>query len=89
MVLDFNDIDFSDFNDDGVIVASAVPYATICTSLQTDNYASISSFNFTGCMLFLMPNSVKALKEVFQATVHAKMTVGTDKQCSEYCNAIW
>jgi len=28
----------------------------ICTSLHTDNHASISSLNFTGGMLFQMPN---------------------------------
>jgi len=30
----------------------------ICISLQTDNHASTSSFNFlqAGCLLFLMPN---------------------------------
>jgi len=38
--------DFNKAEDDGVAVASAEPYAIICTSLQTDNYASTSSFNF-------------------------------------------
>ena len=36
---------------------------TICTSLQTDNHTSSSSLNFfTGQLLFLTPNRVKALK---------------------------
>jgi len=35
----------------------------ICTALQTDNHISASSLNFvTGRMLFLMPNSVEAMK---------------------------
>jgi len=35
----------------------------VCTSLQTDNHASThNSVFFTGRMLFLPPNRVKALK---------------------------
>jgi len=50
-------LDINEARGDGVAVTSAGPYAMqiICTSLQTDNHASISSF-FTGWMLFLMPN---------------------------------
>jgi len=37
----------------------------ICSSLQTDNHASTSSLNFfTGWMLFLTPNCIKALKAI-------------------------
>jgi len=40
----------------------------ICALLQTDNHASMSSLNFfTGQMLFLPPNRVKALKARPQA----------------------
>ena len=38
-------------------LASAGPYAIICTSLQTDNHASTSTIQFfTGRMPFLPPN---------------------------------
>jgi len=42
-----------------VAVASAGPYAIICTSLQTDNHHSI----FTGQMFFLMPNQQRQRTE--------------------------
>jgi len=48
----------------GVTLALTGPGATICTSLQTDNYASTSSLTFYYRMLFLMPNCVKALKAI-------------------------
>jgi len=35
-------MDFNEAGDDGVAVASADPYANHCTSLQTDDHASIS-----------------------------------------------
>jgi len=39
-------LDFNEARDDGVALASAGPYANLCTSLQTDNHASTSSLNF-------------------------------------------
>ena len=39
-------LDFNEARDDGVAVASAGPYANLCTSLQTDNHASISPLSF-------------------------------------------
>jgi len=49
-------LDFNETKDDGWQWHQLDHMQIICTSLQTDNHTSTSSLNFTGRMLFLMPN---------------------------------
>jgi len=49
-------LDFNEARDDGMTMASAGQYMQItCTSLQTDNHASISSLNVY--MLYAFPDA--------------------------------
>jgi len=59
---DFTTLDVNEAGGDGVTVASAGPYANICTMRQTDNHASTSSLNFVQVRWsFCCPtNSIKA-----------------------------
>ena len=59
---------FTETRDDRVVVASAGPYTSQCTSLQSDNQFSASSSSLLqiGCSSCHQINSVKALKNNYR-----------------------
>jgi len=74
-------LDLNEARDDGVWGCSGINW-TIQSALTPDNHTNTSSLNFTGWILFLMPNhltnSVKALKSL--GAVVCKQNVCTVSQ---------
>jgi len=50
----------------------------ICTLLQTNNHASTLLFNFTGWMLFLMPNQMSKHRRHWKSLEEFQVTVMVD-----------
>jgi len=56
-------------------VASAGPYAIICTSLQTDDHASTHHSVFTGRMPFLLPHQQRQSTDSLKANCFPVWTI--------------
>ena len=69
----------------GVAVASAGPYANICTSLQTDNHTSTSSLTFLWVRWssWCQTNSVKALKAYLYSEQQNQQQVITSRHSQQ------
>ena len=69
----------------GVAVASAGPYANICTSLlQTDNHADTSSLIFRGRVLYLTPNQQRQSTEGTEPSL-LPVPAALSRLCPCYC----